>query len=65
MEPLRQLGAKAALNVVVKTQIFLNQFVEVTEDIVRILIKEALQLGHLLVVVEVFFVLGIELVKHI
>ena len=61
MESLGKLGSKTALDVVVDAQIAFHHVAEVSDDFVGVLVKESLQLGHLFVVVEVLFILGVQL----
>ena len=58
---MRVLGSKTTLDIIVDAQIALNHVCKVAYNLVCILIKQTLQLGHLLVVIEVLFVLGIKL----
>jgi len=58
---LRVLGSKTTLDIIVDAQIAFNHVCEVAYNLVCILIKQTLQLGHLLIVIEVLFVLGIKL----
>ena len=57
METLRVLGAKAALDVVVHAQVALHHICEVPDNLVGIFVEQTLKLRHLLVVVEVLFIL--------
>ena len=61
MEALGQLRPKAALDVVVHSEVALNDISEILHNFVGILVKESLKFGHLLVVVEILFVLGVQL----
>ena len=61
VEALGQLRPEAAFDVVVDAQIALNHVIEVTDDLVGVLVEQALQFRHFFVVVEVFLVLGVQL----
>jgi len=61
VESLGKLGSETAFDVVVDAQIAFDHVAEVSYDFVGVLVKEALQLGHLFVVVEVLFILGVQL----
>ena len=64
METLGELRSEAALDVVVHAKIALDDIGEVTDNLVGVLVEEALELGHFLVVVEIFLVLSVELDKN-
>ena len=61
MEALRVLRAKTALNVVIDSQVALDHVCKVTYNLICILVEQALKLGHFLIVIEVLFVLGVQL----
>ena len=61
MEALRVLWSKAALDIVVNSEIALNHISEVTDNFICILVEQSLQFRHFLVVVEVLFVFGVQL----
>ena len=61
MEALRVLWSKAALDIVVNSEIALNHISEVTNNFICILVEQSLQFRHFLVVVEVLFVFGVQL----
>ena len=65
VQPLRKVWAKAVLDVVVHSQVPVDNIIEVINDLIRILVKQPLQFGHFLVVVEVLLVLSIELVEDL
>jgi len=60
VKALRQLQAEGALDIVINAQVSFNEIFKVGEDFVGVFVKEALEFGHLFVVVEVFFIFGIE-----
>ena len=55
------MWAETTLDVVVDSQIPLNHIIKISDDLIRILIKKSLQLGHLLIVIKVFLILSIQL----
>ena len=61
MESLRHVRPKTALDVVVNAKISLYQVIEIIDDLICVLVQQSLQLGHLLIVVEVLFILSIQL----
>lgn len=65
VQSLRQVGTKAVLDVVVNTHVAVDQVVKVVHNIVCVFVEQPLQLGHLLVVVKVFFVLCVKLVENL
>ena len=64
MQSLGPLWPKAALNVVINSEIPLNEVVEVISDFVGILIEQPLELAHFFVIIEVFLVLGVQLIEN-
>ena len=64
MQSLGPLWPKAALNVVVDPKIPLNEVVKVIGDFVSILIEQPLELAHFFVIIEVFLVLGVQLIEN-
>ena len=63
MQALGQLRSEAAFDVVVDSQVALDNIGEVLNDLVCILVEESLQFGHLLVIVEILLILGVKLNK--
>ena len=61
VQTLGELVAEAGLDVVVDAEVLLDQLAELAQNLIRVLIEQPLQLGHLLVVVEVLLVLGVQL----
>lgn len=59
MKALGQLRAKAALHIVIDSEIAFDHISEVTHNFVSILVQQALKLGHFLIVVEVLLVLTV------
>ena len=60
VQALGQLRPETTLNVVVHSQVTLHDICEVSHNLVGILVEKALQLAHLLVVIEVLLILGIQ-----
>lgn len=60
VQTLGQLVAERTLDVVVHPEIPFDQVLELADDFVGILVQQALQLAHFFVVVEVLFVLGVQ-----
>ena len=60
MHALRELRPETTLDVVVHAKVALHNICEVSHNFIRVLVQEALQLAHLLVVVEVFLVFSVE-----
>ena len=59
MQAVGQLLAEGTLDVVVNSEVALHQILEISHDLVGVLVEKSLQLAHFLVVVEVLFVLSI------
>lgn len=65
VQSLRQLRTKTTLNVVIDSQILLDQVNELGQNLIWVLIQQPLQLAHLLIIIEVFLILGIQFHKHL
>ena len=65
MEALWHLGSETALHIVVHTKISFDNVSEISHNFVGILVQKSLQLAHFFVVVEVLFILRIELHKDV
>ena len=61
METLRVLRAKAALDIVIHTQVALNHICEISDNFIRIFVEKTLKLAHLLVVIEILLILRVQL----
>ena len=61
MESLRHVRPKTTLNIVVDAKISLHHVIEIIDDLICVLVQQSLQLGHLLIVIEVLLILCIEL----
>ena len=61
METLRVLRAKAALDIVIHTQVALNHICEISDNFIRIFVQKTLKLAHLLVVIEILLILRVQL----
>ena len=65
MEALRQLRPKAALDVVVHSQVSFNDVSEVPHNLIRVFVEQSLELAHFFIVVEVLLVLCVELNENV
>ena len=54
---------KATLDIVVYAEVALNHISKIPDNLIGILVEQPLQLGHLLVVVEVLLILCVQLNK--
>ena len=61
MEALRVLWPKATLDIVVNSKVALNHVCEVTNDLICVFVEQSLQFRHLFIVIEVLFVLRVQL----
>ena len=64
VQSLWPLWAEAALDVVVNTEIPLDQVIEIVYNLICILVQESLQLAHLLVVIEILFIFGVKFIEN-
>ncbi len=65
MKTLRQLRSKAAFDIVVYSKVSFNYIGKIAHDFISIFVKKTLQLAHLLIIIEVLFVLCIQLRENI
>lgn len=65
VEALRQLRSKTALNVVIHAKVSFNYVGEVTHNLVCVFVQKSLQFAHLLVVIEVLFILSVQLSENV
>lgn len=63
MQALGELWPEAALDVVVHAEVAFDDISEIPDNLVCILVKQALQLAHFLVVIEILFILSVKLDK--
>ena len=64
MQSLGPLRPKAALDIVVDPEIPLDKVVEITDDLVGVFVEQPLELAHLLIIIEVLLVLGVQLIEN-
>lgn len=65
VQALRQLRSKTALDVVIHSKVSFNHIGEVTHNLVCVFVQKSLKLAHLLVVIEVLFILGVQLSENV
>ena len=65
VQTLWQVGAEAALDVVVNSEIAVDKVIEVVNDFICVLIEQPLELRHFLIIIEVLLILRIQLVKYL
>ena len=65
MQSLWPLRSKAALDVVVHSQVSFNDVSEVPYNLIRVFVEQSLELAHFFIVVEVLLVLCVELNENV
>jgi hypothetical protein len=63
VKSLGELWSETTLDVVVDTEVSLDEVVKVVNDLICVLVEESLELAHLLIVVKVLLILGVKLLE--
>jgi hypothetical protein len=63
VKSLWELWSETTLDVVVDTEVSLDEVVKVVNDLICVLVEESLELAHLFIVVKVLLILGVKLLE--